>query len=94
VGGETVRSTGPLFLSVTLTGSVSARNLKLRSGAKPGDLICVTGKLGGSLKSGRHLSFQPRVAEGRWLGGEAAVTAMMDLRVNNYADIHHDVTNA
>ena len=79
VGGETVRSTGPLFLSVTLTGRVSARNLKLRSGAKPGDLICVTGKLGGSLKSGRHLSFQPRVAEGRWLGGEAAVTAMMDL---------------
>ena len=79
VGGETVRSPGPLFLSVTLTGSVSARNLKLRSGANPGDLICVTGKLGGSFKSGRHLTFQPRVAEGRWLGGEGAVTAMMDL---------------
>ena len=79
VGGETVRSPGPLFLSVTLTGSVSARNLKLRSGANPGDLICVTGKLGGSFKSGRHLTFQPRVAEGRWLGGESAVTAMMDL---------------
>jgi thiamine-monophosphate kinase len=79
VGGETVRSPGPLFLSVTLTGSVPQRNLKLRSGARPGDLICVTGKLGGSYKSGRHLTFQPRVAEGRWLGGERGVTAMMDL---------------
>ena len=79
VGGETVRSPGPLFLSVTLTGSVLKRNLKLRSGARPGDLICVTGKLGGSFKSGRHLNFQPRLAEGRWLGGEKGITAMMDL---------------
>ena len=79
VGGETVRSPGPLFISVTLTGSVHKKNLKLRSGARPGDLICVTGKLGGSFKSGRHLTFQPRVAEGRWLGGEKGVTAMMDL---------------
>jgi thiamine-monophosphate kinase len=79
VGGETVRSPGPIFLSVTLAGSVLKRNLKLRSGSRPGDLICVTGKLGGSYKSGRHLTFQPRVAEGRWLGGERGVTAMMDL---------------
>jgi thiamine-monophosphate kinase len=79
VGGETANSPGPLFLSVTLTGSVPKQNLKLRSGARPGDLICVTGKLGGSFKSGRHLNFQPRVAEGRWLGGEKGVTAMMDL---------------
>ena len=79
VGGETVRSPGPLFLSVTLTGGVTKQNLKLRSGARPGDLICVTGKLGGSFKSGRHLNFQPRVAEGRWLGGERGITAMMDL---------------
>jgi thiamine-monophosphate kinase len=79
VGGETANSPGPLFLSVTLTGSVPKQNLKLRSRARPGDLICVTGKLGGSFKSGRHLNFQPRVAEGRWLGGEKGVTAMMDL---------------
>ena len=79
VGGETAKSPGPLFLSVTLTGSVPKQNLKLRSGARPGDLICVTGKLGGSFKSGRHLNFQPRVAEGRWLGGEKGITAMMDL---------------
>ena len=79
VGGETVRSPGPCFLSVTLTGDVDPKGLKLRSGAKPGDLICVTGKLGGSLKSGRHLRFHPRLAEGAWLGKERGVSAMMDL---------------
>jgi thiamine-monophosphate kinase len=79
VGGETVRSPGPCFLSVTLTGEVEKNHLKLRSGAHPGDFICVTGRLGGSLKSGRHLRFSPRLDEGRWLGAERGVTAMMDL---------------
>jgi len=79
VGGETVRSPGPCFLSVTLTGEVEKKHLKLRSGARPGDFICVTGRLGGSLKSGRHLRFSPRLDEGRWLGAEQGVTAMMDL---------------
>jgi thiamine-monophosphate kinase len=79
VGGETVRSPGPCFLSVTLTGEVEKNHLKLRSGARPGDFICVTGRLGGSLKSGRHLRFSPRLDEGRWLGAERGVTAMMDL---------------
>lgn len=79
VGGETVRSPGPLFLSVSLTGEVGKSRLRLRSGAKPGDLICVTGMLGGSLGSGRHLRFRPRVAEGAWLAAERGVTSMMDL---------------
>lgn len=79
VGGETVRSPGPCFLSVTLSGDVEKKGLRLRSGARPGDLICVTGKLGGSLKSGRHLRFHPRLDEGRWLGAEPGVTAMMDV---------------
>lgn len=79
VGGETVRSPGPLFLSVSLTGEVRRSHLRLRSGARQGDLICVTGKLGGSLRSGRHLRFHPRLAEGAWLASERGVTAMMDL---------------
>jgi len=79
VGGETVRSPNPLFLSVSLNGEVRKTHLRLRSGAKPGDFICVTGKLGGSLRSGRHLRFQPRIAEGAWLASERGVTSMMDL---------------
>jgi thiamine-monophosphate kinase len=79
VGGETVRSPGRAFLSVSLFGTIKKTHLKLRSGAKAGDLICVTGRLGGSFKSGRHLSFHPRLAEGQWLGSRKEVTSMMDL---------------
>ena len=79
VGGETVRSPGPLFLSVALTGTVDRSTLCLRSKALPGDFLCVTGKLGGSFKSGRHLRFQPRLAEGQWLSSQRGVSAMMDL---------------
>ena len=79
VGGETVRSSGGAFVSVALTGEVPKDRLKLRSGGRPGDLVCVTGRLGGSFRSGRHLRFEPRVAEGRWLAAQRGVTAMMDL---------------
>ena len=79
VGGETVRSPGSLFLSVALTGSVPQKHLRLRSGGTPGDVMCVTGKLGGSLESGRHLRFLPRVEEGAWLAKQSGVSAMMDL---------------
>ncbi len=79
VGGETVRSPGGIFLSVSITGEVAKSRLKLRSGAKPGDFLCVTGRLGGSLKSGRHLNFVPRLQEGVWLGAQRAVSSMMDL---------------
>lgn len=79
VGGETVRSPGPAFLSVSLSGTAREKHLKLRGGARPGDFVCVTGKLGGSFRSGRHLSFIPRLAQGEWLGGRPEVTAMMDL---------------
>jgi thiamine-monophosphate kinase len=79
VGGETAISPGPLFLSVALTGSVEKKSLCLRSGGHADDLLCVTGKLGGSLKSGRHLRFHPRVSEGQWLSSQHGVTAMMDL---------------
>ncbi len=78
VGGEMARSPGKLFLSVTITGSAGSA-IPLRSGAQPNDLICVTGKLGGSLKSGRHLTFTPRLTEGQWLATQAGIHAMMDL---------------
>lgn len=78
VGGEITRSPAALFLSITITGALSSRAL-LRSGAIPGDLICVTGKLGGSLASKRHLHFTPRLHEGEWLASQPSVHAMMDL---------------
>ena len=79
VGGDTVRSLRSVFISVAMTGEVPRSNLKLRSGANPRDLICITGRLGGSLKSGRHLRFRPRVSEGQWLGRQSGITSMMDI---------------
>jgi thiamine-monophosphate kinase len=50
----------------------------MRSGGRPGDRLFVTGLLGGSL-AGRHLTFEPRVEEARWLALRFQVHAMMDL---------------
>ncbi len=46
VGGDTIRSAGPLTLSFTVLGRVAAHELLTRSGARPGDALYVTGALG------------------------------------------------
>lgn len=79
VGGETSRSPGALFCSIALTGSVERKRCVFRSGGQPMDAIFVTGRLGGSLASGRHLDFKPRLYEARWLTSHFKVHSMMDL---------------
>lgn len=44
VGGDTCR--GPLVISVVVYGAVPAHSALLRSGAQPGDRLCVSGSLG------------------------------------------------
>jgi thiamine-monophosphate kinase len=78
VGGETSRSPGPVFVSVALTGKVEKERLVVRSGGKIGDRLYVTGRLGGSLQ-GKHLSFEPRLTESRWLTQNFKLHAMIDL---------------
>jgi thiamine-monophosphate kinase len=58
----------------------------LRSGAKAGDVIAVTGRLGGT-QARKHLLFEPRLAEGRWLARKRFATAMMDLSDGLGADL-------
>jgi thiamine-monophosphate kinase len=79
-GGETssVPDGAPVMISVAMLGSVERSCLTLRRGGRAGDLICVTGRLGGSL-SGKHLAFIPRLAEARWLVTNTKPSAMMDL---------------
>lgn len=80
VGGETSRlPVRGAVISIAMTGVVSPEHCVFRSGATAGDLIAVTGRLGGSLKSGRHLTFTPRLKEARWLVANSKPTAMMDL---------------
>ncbi len=65
--------------SLTILGTVEQDLLCRRSGAQPGDIVFVTGSLGNSYESGRHLSFEPRLAEGRFLAAGAYANAMIDI---------------
>ncbi len=48
VGGDTTASPGGLMISVTAIGTAPKERITYRSGAKPGDILCVTGDLGGA----------------------------------------------
>ncbi len=68
VGGDIAMGPGPLVLTITVLGEAHPeRGPVTRDAARPGDALYVTGAIGGSLESGRHLSFSPRLAEGQWL---------------------------
>jgi thiamine-monophosphate kinase len=87
VGGELARTDGPAVINVAMTGSVARREFVPRGGGRPGDLLFVTGVLGGSLRSGWHLRFRPRLAEARWLAKTIRPSAMMDLSDGLAADL-------
>ncbi|MFR2287263.1 MAG: thiamine-phosphate kinase, partial [Akkermansia sp.] len=76
-----------LIISVALTGEVPEGKAVLRSTAHAGDLIAVTGVLGGSFPTAHHLTFTPRVREGGILAASGLVTAMMDLSDGLGADL-------
>ena len=46
IGGDTSSSLTGLMISVTAIGSINKKDIVYRSGAKPTDIICVTGNLG------------------------------------------------
>ncbi|MEJ2688722.1 MAG: thiamine-phosphate kinase [Deltaproteobacteria bacterium] len=48
LGGDTVKSPGPLMFTVTVLGEVTEKEICYRSGARSGDLILSTGPLGGA----------------------------------------------
>lgn len=78
VGGDTTRSP-VVVVDVAILGTAKASQVVLRNGARLGDQVFVTGRLGGSLASGRHATFLPRVAQAQWLVRRCKPHAMMDL---------------
>jgi len=88
VGGETTTDPGGIFISIALLGTVAHGKQVLRSGAKAGDAIFVTGELGGSL-AGKHLEFEPRLEEARWLAEHFSIHAMIDLSDGLAGDLRH-----
>ncbi len=83
IGGDIASSSPgealPLSLTVTIAGTMVARAAPvLRSGATPGDDLWLTGPVGGSFVSGRHLTFEPRLEAGQRAAAMGA-HAMLDL---------------
>jgi thiamine-monophosphate kinase len=90
LGGDTTGG-NDLVITVTVWGEAVANahgpgRLLTRSGGRPGDLLVVTGPLGGSLASGRHLRPEPKLAEGQWLAASPYIHALMDLSDGLAAD--------
>jgi thiamine-monophosphate kinase len=77
VGGDVCRGAHGSFLA-TLAVQGFAHRILTRKTCSVGDVLFVTGQLGGSLY-GKHLDFTPRLAEGEWLCGHGEVTACTDL---------------
>ncbi|MEQ1759558.1 MAG: thiamine-phosphate kinase [Vicinamibacterales bacterium] len=73
VGGNITRSTGPLIIDVTVTGSVKRRRVLTRAGARVGDEVYVTGTIGdatvglASLRGTAGSAVRPTLAEARYL---------------------------
>jgi thiamine-monophosphate kinase len=88
VGGETTASPGGIFISVALLGWAPRGKCVLRSGAEAGDALFVTGELGGSL-AGKHLEFEPRLEEARWLAQHFTLHAMLDISDGLAGDLQH-----
>ena len=103
IGGDTSSARCGLVISITVIGEQSSSLVTPRSGARPGDLIFVTGTLGNSalglalLQKGKregkavtsHLDPDPRVREGIKLAEAGIPTAMIDISDGLLADLGH-----
>lgn len=88
LGGDTAEG-DVLELHITGIGRIPRGTVVLRAGARAGDLVYVTGALGGAYLPGcrHHLLFEPRLEAGRFLAEKKFATAMMDLSDGLAADL-------
>ena len=103
-GGDTAESPAGIYADIVVTGYVPRSQALLRSGARPGDEIFVTGALGGSAAAlaeflagrkvrpeyyARHFAPAARVAVGRILREKRLATSMIDLSDGLSTDLAH-----
>lgn len=70
LGGDTAATPGPLSVAITAIGTVPAGAMLKRSGAKPGDIVFVSGTIG---DAGAGLD----ILRGRAAGGETVRSALI-----------------
>jgi thiamine-monophosphate kinase len=91
IGGN-VSSGKQLAIDIFMMGEVRPDELLLRSGAKPGDKVMVTGSLGGaaaSLALNKHFVPRSRLAEAAVIAKSKLATAMIDISDGLLSDIGH-----
>ena len=105
LGGDTTCSPDRICINVAVLGTCPRGKARLRSAARPGDLVCVTGTLGDSAAGlrlilggqkgaaprlmDRHYTPTPRVEEGLALSCLPGVHAMMDISDGVGSDLRH-----
>jgi thiamine-monophosphate kinase len=104
IGGDTALVKKDLFISIALLGEVEKRFLVTRGGAKKGDLICITGKLGEAQagleflkRFGRrdlslvkkHLKPEPRIDQARVLIRNLKVNSLIDISDGLSSELFH-----
>lgn len=87
IGGDTNRWHGGLVLSITALGRIAPKGPLRRSGGKSGDVLLVTGPLGGSITEHQFL-FEPRVWEASYLNEHHEIHAAIDLSDGLSLDLH------
>ena len=104
-GGDTAESPHGILADIVVVGSVPKGKVILRSGARPGDRIYVSGELGGSAAAvgmfnkkrvkpnarshPRHFFPEPRIALGRYLRENRLLSAMIDTSDGLSTDLAH-----
>ncbi len=103
-GGDTAQSPDGILADIVVLGSVPAGKAVLRSGARPGDFLYVTGTLGSAvatldqLRAGKklrpkshpkHFYPEPRIAVGRFLREKKMASAMIDISDGLSTDLGH-----
>ncbi len=90
VGGDITcwKSENPFAISVAMLSKQAKNEPVKRSGAEAGDIICVTGTLGGA-GFGKHLEFEPRVKEALKIAQMVKINSMIDLSDGLSSDLNH-----
>jgi thiamine-monophosphate kinase len=101
-GGDTAATSGPLVIDIVVVGQTDRP--VLRSGARPGDHVFVTGELGGAAAAvaawtrgerpgqearRRYALPEPRIAQAHWLARHVELHALIDLSDGIASDAAH-----